>query len=443
MSDNTTLSINTGSGDSIRDKDRAGVKTQIVGLDLGIGTGTESLMAGVLPISAAALPLPSGAATSGNQATEITALAAILTAVTGTLVVSAASLPVPSGASTAAKQDTGNSSLASIDGKISACNTGAIVFSSAQPITVSSLPLPSGASTAAKQDTGNTSAASIDTKTPALGQAVAGASVPVVLTAAQLATITPLTTVPVTNAGTFAVQLSSALPAGTAVIGHVIIDSGALTTVTNLSQMGGAAISMGTGVRGAGTQRVTICTDDVVPISFGTTGHGTASGAIRVELPTDGTGVIATVGTITNALPAGTHLLGKVGIDQTTIGITNAVTLIPCSSGGPQTARVVCASGTNATGVTTQGSQIYGWHFFNNAAAIRVIHFYDSASTPTAGSDTPIFNVTLPAGGGSNISWPQGLPFSSGIGYTITTGLADNDTGSCSGLDVEGVILYK
>lgn len=45
--------------------------------------------------------------------------------------------------------------------------------------------------TAAKQDTGNTSVASIDTKTPALGQALAAASVPIVLTAAQLTTLTP------------------------------------------------------------------------------------------------------------------------------------------------------------------------------------------------------------------------------------------------------------
>ncbi len=49
----------------------------------------------------------------------------------------------------------------------------------------------SGVATAAKQDTGNTSVASIDTKTPALGQALAAASVPVVLTAAQVTTLTP------------------------------------------------------------------------------------------------------------------------------------------------------------------------------------------------------------------------------------------------------------
>lgn len=59
--------------------------------------------------------------------------------------------------------------------------------------------------------------ASVDGKVPALGQALAASCVPVVLTAAQITTLTPLTTVavtgtfwqatqPVSNAGTFAVQ---------------------------------------------------------------------------------------------------------------------------------------------------------------------------------------------------------------------------------------------
>lgn len=38
-------------------------------------------------------------------------------------------------------------------------------------------------------------------------------------------------------------------------------------TLTSLTQMNGQAISMGTGVRAAGTQRVTIATDDLVPVS--------------------------------------------------------------------------------------------------------------------------------------------------------------------------------
>lgn len=67
-------------------------------------------------------------------------------------------------------------------------------------VTVTSSALPTGASTAARQDTGNTSLGNLDTKTPALGQALAAASTPVVLTAAQVSTLTPLATVAVTHA---------------------------------------------------------------------------------------------------------------------------------------------------------------------------------------------------------------------------------------------------
>lgn len=67
---------------------------------------------------------------------------------------------LPTGAATSALQGTGNTSLSSIDGKITACNTGAVV--------VSSSALPSGGSTGAKQDTGNTSLASIDGKITAV-----------------------------------------------------------------------------------------------------------------------------------------------------------------------------------------------------------------------------------------------------------------------------------
>ena len=72
-------------------------------------------------------------------------------------------------------------------------------FQATQPISASSLPLPSGASTSALQSTGNTSVASIDTKTPALGQALDAASTPVVLPAAQISTLTPLSSVGVNN----------------------------------------------------------------------------------------------------------------------------------------------------------------------------------------------------------------------------------------------------
>jgi hypothetical protein len=65
--------------------------------------------------------------------------------------------------------------------------------------------------------------------------------------------------------------ITNALPAGDNNIGNVDIVSGTVTTVstvTSLTQMNGQVISMGTGVRDAGTQRVTIATNDAVPVTF-------------------------------------------------------------------------------------------------------------------------------------------------------------------------------
>ena len=100
-------------------------------------------------------------------------------------------------------------------------------------ISAASLPLPTNASTSALQTSGNASLTSIDAKTPALGQALAAASVPVVLTAAQLATLTPFSTVAVTNLD---VALSTRLKAADTLAGVTTV--GAVTAITNALENG-------------------------------------------------------------------------------------------------------------------------------------------------------------------------------------------------------------
>ena len=63
----------------------------------------------------------------------------------------------------------------------------ATMVSASDPLPVSATIDTTGLAT----DATDTSTASIDSKTPALGQALAAASVPVVLTAAQITTLTP------------------------------------------------------------------------------------------------------------------------------------------------------------------------------------------------------------------------------------------------------------
>ena len=94
-----------------------------------------------------------------------------------------------------------------INGQATSANSSPVVIASDQsavPVSgtiTANIGTVATLATATKQDTGNTSIASIDTKTPVLGQALATASVPVVLTAAQITTLTPLTAVQA-NAGT-------------------------------------------------------------------------------------------------------------------------------------------------------------------------------------------------------------------------------------------------
>ena len=86
----------------------------------------------------------------------------------------------------------------------------------------------------------------------------------------------------------FPTDVISALPTGTNSIGDLgtVTTVTTVSTVTNLAQLGGTAVSMNTGVRDAGTQRVTIATNDVVPASqSGTWNITNVSGT--VSLPTN------------------------------------------------------------------------------------------------------------------------------------------------------------
>lgn len=153
--------------------------------------------------------------------------------------------------------------------------------------------LPTGAATSAKQDTGNTSVASIDTKTPALGQALAAASVPVILPSATITTLTPPAN---PNPSTSTKQSDGTQKT------QVVDGSG------NVIASSGNALS-------------------VAPGQYQASPPGTYSDLQRVPLLVDNYGQAKVVVVGAPSTPAGTALIGKVGIDQTTPGTTNNVEL--------------------------------------------------------------------------------------------------------------------
>lgn len=162
-----------------------------------IAAATPVLVGGAVPVTAAALPLPTGAATSALQTTGNTYLAGIEMAcnslATGVVIQSSA---LPAGAATSALQTTGNTSLSTIAthtpalGAATTANSSPVNIASDQtvPVSAAALPLPTGAATAANQATANTSLAAIQTSTAASATAANQTTANTALAAIQTST---------------------------------------------------------------------------------------------------------------------------------------------------------------------------------------------------------------------------------------------------------------
>lgn len=328
-------------------------------------------------------PLPvsvSGVATAANQATGNAHLATLAGAVSGTeMQVDVLTMP------TVTIQDGGGA--ITVDGSVSI--TGSVA------ITAAALPLPSGAATAAKQPAlGTAGTASSDVVTV---QGIAGMTAlrvdgsavtqPVSGTFWQATQpVSIASSVSVTQSGTWTVGISG---------GQTLATVTTVSTVTNLAQMGGVAIAMGSGVRSAGTQRVTIATDDIVPAS--------QSGTWTVQ-------------------PGNTA--------NTTAWLVSSR---PATSGGLTMHKTISAASTNATSVKNSAGQLYDIEVYNLNASPRYLKLYNKASAPAVGTDVPVRTILIPgntAGGGVTRTIPDGLAFSLGIAFALTTGIADSDTGA-------------
>lgn len=208
----------------------------------GVATPITGDAANGLDVDVTRCALPTGASTAANQSTANTALAAIQTAAeaiktaTETLdnvvagseaQVDIVSSALPTGAATSARQDTGNTSLASIDSKITVVDTNDVVISSSA--------LPTGAATAANQTTiishldgVETLLTDIDagkleeaTFTGRIGEVQANPTANTVL--ARLKDLLSLVVLAAGDNNIGNVDLASAIPAGTNLIGKAAV----------------------------------------------------------------------------------------------------------------------------------------------------------------------------------------------------------------------------
>jgi len=145
------------------------------------------------------------------------------------------------------------------------------------------------------------------------------------------------------------------------------------------------------------------------------------------------------------SLIAGSAVIGKVGIDQTTPGTTNAIQDIPATTGGLSKFHLVSAATDNATNVKGSAGQVYAITAFNLNASARYLKFHNTSGTPTAGSGvTDTFMIPgNTAGAGLVLNIDKGIAFGTGIGITLVTGIADNNTTAVAASEIVINIYYK
>lgn len=131
-------------------------------------------------------------------------------------------------------------------------------------------------------------------------------------------------------------------------------------------------------------------------------------------------------------LGAGTSLMGDVGVQMRSTGSAFSVVRLPAA-----------AASTNATLIKSSAGKLARLTGYNAATSVRYLKLYNKASAPTVGTDTPVATLALPPSKEFSFDWANiGLIFATGVGFGLTTGSADSDTGALSAADVVGLNFY-
>jgi hypothetical protein len=218
--------------------------------------------------------------------------------------------------------------------------------------------------------------------------------------------------------------------------GSLTVDATAATFGINNSQVSGTAISVNSGTKDAGTQRVILASDQtVVPISDN-------AGSLTVDAPvgtpafvrlSDGAAAIT-------ALPV-TDNAGSLTVDAP-VGTPVFTTVTPSTTGG--WSQSVFAALTNTKTLIKASAGTFGGYYtiYNPNSSVAYVQIFDVAATASVTLGTTVRDglITIPATSAANLEMTNGVHMTNGIVIACTT-TATGSTAPGTGLD--GTILYK
>jgi hypothetical protein len=239
----------------------------------------------------------------------------------------------------------------------------------------------------------------------------------------------------------------AALPAGSAVIGHVIADSGSTTVVTGTVTVGSHAVT------NAGTFAVQAALNAETTKVIGTVNIAAAqhiiidSGSTTVVTGTVtvGTHAVTQSGTWTvqpgntpNTTPwlVTARAVGNTGatLDAAINGAapTNALwaTCAPSTASAAAMATPVTTASLTVVNIKASAGNVYGFSINNASAAVIFLQFYNTAGTPVLGTSV-IFSVACPIGVTNFLANACAMAnFATGIGIGASTTATSSGTPS-------------
>lgn len=185
------------------------------------------------------------------------------------------------------------------------------------------------------------------------------------------------------------------------------------------------------------------------PIPTSVQSSALPSGAATAANQTTANTSLATIATNSaSAIPAGTNVIGKVGIDQTTPGTTNAVQQVPGTSGGLTVTTFEPGASDNHTNLKNGAGQVYSITAFNNSATINYLRLYNAASgfngCNSATNLVAVYQIPGNTSGAGFILYNGiGIPFSTGISYCVVSAYGQSTTTSATASAIDINIGYK
>ncbi len=138
---------------------------------------------------------------------------------------------------------------------------------------------------------------------------------------------------------------------------------------------------------------------------------------------------------------------GDVGAPRMTLDRKQIVNVQPHTAGGLSVFNATSSDGATALTSTAQAikasaGQVYGWYIYNPNSSAQFVQFYNTASASvTVGTTNPLFMLTIPATAAANVEFTNGITFSNAGFSCAATSTAGGNGAPSTALDA--VIFYK